>query len=195
MITTPVSPATTLHQAQTIISAALARSRKAGFAPMGIAILDDGRQPEGLCSRGRRIDVPLRRAQAGRHRRQLQVRARHARAAREGQPQFRRPCRIGRWQIPAPARCRIRTPAGRVLGAAGASAQGDEDEQICIAGIEAAWSKHAGPGSSVRPGLGTEREPDHCGATDSRVDQPACSPRSARFFTHRCRRTTAGWWC
>jgi uncharacterized protein GlcG (DUF336 family) len=51
--------------------------------------------------------------------------------------------RNGRF-LPQSASVLIRNAEGQVLGAAGASGgSGDEDESICVAGIEAAGLRHA----------------------------------------------------
>ncbi|TMH10159.1 MAG: heme-binding protein [Betaproteobacteria bacterium] len=134
--------ALTLAQANQIIAAALARSNEAGHKPMAIVVLDDGghiksAQREDGASMFR-TDIAMGKAWAsiamGAASRVLTQRAKDLPAffgalASTGQGKF----------IPQTGAVLIKDPAGKVVGAVGASGgTGDEDEAICIAGVEAA---------------------------------------------------------
>ena len=134
--------ALTLAQANQIIAAALARSNEAGHKPMAIVVLDDGghiksAQREDGASMFR-TDIAMGKAWAsiamGAASRVLTQRAKDLPAffgalASTGQGKF----------IPQTGAVLINDPAGKVVGAVGASGgTGDEDEAICIAGVEAA---------------------------------------------------------
>ena len=132
----------TLAQANAIIDAALAHSNTAGFQPMAVVVLDTGghivaaQRQDGASMF--RIDIATGKAWAsiamGAASRLLKERAKDLPAffgalASTGQGKF----------IPQTGAVLIKDAQGRVLGAAGASGgTGDEDEAICIAGIEAA---------------------------------------------------------
>ena len=98
--------------------------------------------PEVAAARGRRQHVPLRRRPwqgvgLGRHGRGQP----HLAAARQGQPAIlRHAVGHGAGQVPAADRRRgDQGQGGQRLGAAGASGgTGEEDEAVCIAGVEAA---------------------------------------------------------
>jgi len=134
--------ALTLEQANQIIAAALARSSEAGHKPMGIVVLDDGghirsaQRQDGASMF--RIDIAMGKAWAsiamGAASRLLTQRAKDLPAffgalASTGQGKF----------IPQTGAVLIKDAAGVVIGAVGASGgTGDEDEAICIAGVQAA---------------------------------------------------------
>ena len=132
----------TLEQANTIIVAALRRATEAGHAPMAVVVLDgSGHTRSAQRQDGAsmfRIDIASGKAWAsiamGAASRVLTQRAKDLPAffgalAATGNGKF----------IPQTGAVLIKDAQGRVIGAAGASGgTGDEDEAICIAGIEAA---------------------------------------------------------
>ena len=134
--------ALTLDQANQIITAALRRSREAGYKPMAVVVLDEAghlksAQREDGASMFR-VDIATGKAWAsvamGSASRVLTQRAKDLPAffgalASTGQGKF----------IPQTGAVLIKDAAGTVIGAAGASGgTGDEDEEICIAGVTAA---------------------------------------------------------
>ncbi|WP_119155350.1 GlcG/HbpS family heme-binding protein [Caldimonas tepidiphila] len=136
----------TLAQANTILQAALTASRQAGYRPMAVVVLDEAghlkaAQREDGASMFR-IDVATGKAWAavgmGASSRVLGERA-------QGNPNFfvsLAATAQGRF-LPQTGAVLIKDAQGRVLGAVGASGgTGDEDEAICIAGVEAAGLQH-----------------------------------------------------
>jgi uncharacterized protein GlcG (DUF336 family) len=135
----------TLENAHQIIQAALARAREAGYAPMGIAVLDEAGNLKAYAREDGasmfRFDVARAKAWGavgmGVSSRVLGQRARD-------NPNFfvsLSATSDGRF-LPQTGAVLIKDENGNVLGAAGASGgTGDEDEAICIAGIEAAGLK------------------------------------------------------
>lgn len=136
----------TLAQANAIIEAALAASRRAGHRPMAVVVLDDAghlkaaQRDDGASMF--RVDIATGKAWAavgmGAASRVLAQRAKDnpnffvALASTAG----------GRF-LPQTGAVLVRDGAGAVLGAVGASGgTGDEDEAICIAGVEAAGLVH-----------------------------------------------------
>jgi uncharacterized protein GlcG (DUF336 family) len=140
-------PSLTLAQARTLIDAALAAARQAGFKPMGVVVVDAAAQ---LVASARedgatalRLDIALGKAAAavgmGVNSRVLTERAKGLPAFFAGVGQA-----SAQKFIPQTGAVLITDAAGAVLGAAGASGgTGDEDEQIVIAGIAAAGLRHA----------------------------------------------------
>lgn len=134
--------ALTLDQAQQIIAAALAASKQAGYAPMGIAVLDaSGHLKAFVREDGAsmfRFDVAQAKAWGavgmGASSRVLGERA-------KGNPNFfvsLASTAAGRF-LPQTGAVLIKDAQGTILGAVGASGgTGDEDEAICIAGVKAA---------------------------------------------------------
>ncbi|HZW74812.1 MAG TPA: heme-binding protein [Caldimonas sp.] len=132
----------TLAQANQIIAAALQRSSEAGYQPMAVVVLDaaghikSAQRQEGASMF--RIDIASGKAWAsiamGAASRVLTQRAKDLPAffgalASTGHGKF----------IPQTGAVLIKDADGKVIGAAGASGgTGDEDEAICIAGIQAA---------------------------------------------------------
>jgi uncharacterized protein GlcG (DUF336 family) len=132
----------TLAQANQIIAAALQRSTDSGYQPMAVVVLDaaghtkSAQRQDGASMF--RIDIASGKAWAsiamGAASRVLTQRAKDLPAffgalASTGHGKF----------IPQTGAVLIQDADGKVLGAAGASGgTGDEDEAICIAGIEAA---------------------------------------------------------
>jgi len=131
----------TLDQANRIIAAALARSTEAGYRPMAVVVLDDAGHVKAVQRQDGasmlRVDIATGKAWAaigmGAASRVLTQRAKDLPAffnaiAASAQGKF----------IPQTGAVLIKQPDGAVLGAVGASGgTGDEDELICIAGIEA----------------------------------------------------------
>ena len=131
----------TLAQANTLLAAALAAARAAGHAPMAVVVLDEAghlkaAQREDGASMFR-IDIATGKAWAsiamGAASRVLTQRAKDLPAffgalAATGGGKF----------IPQTGAVLIKQADGSVIGAVGASGgTGDEDEEICIAGIKA----------------------------------------------------------
>lgn len=135
-------PAVTLEQANIILTAGLAFARKQGYKPIGAVVLDDAghiksAQREDGASMFR-LDIATGKAWAsigmGAASRVLAQRAKDnpnffTTLAATAQGKF----------LPQTGAVLIKNAAGEVIGAAGASGgTGDEDEALCIAGIEAA---------------------------------------------------------
>ena len=135
-------PSLTLAQANQIISGALAKSKASGFKPMGVAVLDDAGHLKAFAREDGasmfRFDVAQGKAWGavgmGASSRTLMQRAKDnpnffvSLAATSG----------GRF-LPQTGAVLVKDAAGNVLGAVGASGgTGDEDELICIAGVESA---------------------------------------------------------
>jgi len=132
----------TLQQASAIITAALARSKEAGYAPMGIAVLDASGNLKAFVSEdgASMFRFEIARAKAwgavgmGVSSRTLAERA-------KGNPNFfvsLAATAEGKF-LPQTGAVLVKDADGKLLGAVGASGgTGDEDEAICIAGVEAA---------------------------------------------------------
>jgi uncharacterized protein GlcG (DUF336 family) len=136
----------TLAQANQIIAGALQRATDAGHRPMAVGVLDaaghlrSAQRQDGASMF--RIDIATGKAWAsiamGAASRVLTQRAKDLPAffgalAATGNGKF----------IPQTGAVLIQDAEGNVIGAAGASGgTGDEDEAICIAGIEAAGLQH-----------------------------------------------------
>ena len=136
----------TLAQANQIITAALAASRKAGYKPMGIAVLDEGGALKAFAREDGASMFRFEIAQAkawGAAGMGVSSRALSDRA--KGNPNFfvaLAATAHGKF-LPQPGAVVIMDAAGQVIGAVGASGgTGDEDEAICIAGIIAAGLAH-----------------------------------------------------
>ncbi len=137
--------ALTLAHANTIITTALAKSQEAGYQPMGIAVLDASGNLKAFASEDGasmfRFDIARGKAWAsvgmGASSRKLGERAKDnpnffVSLAATAQGKF----------LPQTGAVLILDASGQVLGAAGASGgTGDEDEAICIAGVQAAGLK------------------------------------------------------
>ena len=132
----------TLDQSNRIIAAALARSTEAGYKPMAVVVLDQAGHVKAVQRQDGasmlRVDTATGKAWAaigmGAASRVLTQRAKDLPAffnaiAASAQGKF----------IPQTGAVLIKQPDGAVVGAVGASGgTGDEDELICIAGVEAA---------------------------------------------------------
>jgi len=134
--------ALTLLQARTIADAALAAARQAGHLPMAVAVLDaSGHLKVALREDGAsmfRVDIATGKAWAaigmGAASRILAQRA-------KDNPNFfvSLAATAGGKFLPQTGAVVIKDAQGRLLGAVGASGgTGDEDEAICIAGVQAA---------------------------------------------------------
>ncbi|WP_234192880.1 GlcG/HbpS family heme-binding protein [Pseudacidovorax sp. NFM-22] len=131
----------TLDQAQRLLAAALARSRERGFKPMAVAVLDGAGHLKAFAGEDGasmfRFDVARAKAWGavgmGVASRALAERARD-------NPNFfvsLSATAQGRF-LPQTGAVVIKDASGTVIGAVGASGgTGDEDELICIAGVEA----------------------------------------------------------
>jgi uncharacterized protein GlcG (DUF336 family) len=136
----------TLAQASQILTAALAKSKEAGYQPMGIAVLDAAGNLKAFVSEDGasmfRFDIARAKAWGaigmGVSSRMLGERA-------KGNPNFfvsLSATSQGKF-LPQTGAVVIKDAEGRVIGAVGASGgTGDEDEAICIAGVEAAGLAH-----------------------------------------------------
>ena len=135
-------PSLTLAQANQIIAGALAKSKASGFKPMGVAVLDDSGHLKAFAREDGasmfRFDVAQGKAWGavgmGASSRTLMQRA-------KDNPNFflSLAATAGGKFLPQTGAVLVKDAAGNVLGAVGASGgTGDEDELICIAGVEAA---------------------------------------------------------
>jgi uncharacterized protein GlcG (DUF336 family) len=138
----PASPFLTLEQAQTILQAALAKARAMQYKPMGVAVLDASGNLKAFASEDGasmfRFDIARAKAWGavgmGASSRTLMQRA-------QANPNFfvsLSATSDGKF-LPQTGAVLIKDAEGHVLGAVGASGgTGDEDELICIAGVQAA---------------------------------------------------------
>ncbi len=132
----------TLQQANQIIAGALAKSREAGYKPMGVAVLDAGGNLKAFASEDGasmfRFDVARAKAWGAIG---MGVSSRVLAERAKDNPNFfvaLAATADGKF-VPQPGAVLIRDAEGRLLGAAGASGgTGDEDEIICAAGVAAA---------------------------------------------------------
>ena len=136
----------TLAQANTIVSAALAQSKTAGYKPMGIAVLDASGNLKAFASEDGasmfRFDIARAKAWGavgmGALSRVVMQRA-------QDNPNFfdsLSATSSGKF-LPQTGAIVIKNASGQIIGAAGASGgTGDDDEAICIAGVDAAGLAH-----------------------------------------------------
>ena len=132
----------TLAQANKIVEVALAKAREMKTKPLAVAVLDDAGHVKSLQREDGgsmlRNDVAIGKAWAAVG---MGVASRTLLERAKGNPTFYGALAAssqGRF-IPQTGGVVIKDTAGNVLGAAGASGgTGDEDEAVCIAGIEAA---------------------------------------------------------
>jgi len=139
-------PSLTLAQANQILAAALARAREAGYAPMGIAVLDEGGALKAFAREDGasmfRFEVAQAKAwgAAG-----MGVASRVLSERAKANPSFfvaLAATAHGKF-LPQPGAVVIKDASGQVIGAVGASGgSGEEDEAICIAGVAAAGLAH-----------------------------------------------------
>ena len=132
----------TLEQANKIIEVAFAKAREMKVKPLAVAVLDDGGNVKSLQRQDDasmlRNDVAVGKALAAVG---MGVASRTLLDRAKGNPQFFGALSAtsqGRF-IPQTGAVVIKDKQGKVIGAAGASGgTGEEDEAVCMAGIEAA---------------------------------------------------------
>lgn len=132
----------TLQQASAIITAALASSKEVGYAPMGIAVLDASGHLKAFVSEDGasmfRFEVARAKAWGAVG---MGVSSRTLAERAKGNPNFfvsLAATAQGKF-LPQTGAVLVKDADGKLLGAVGASGgTGDEDEAICIAGVEAA---------------------------------------------------------
>lgn len=132
----------TLAQARQIIDAALEKSKACGYKPMGIAVLDAAGHLKAFASEDGasmfRFDIARAKAWGAVG---MGVSSRALAERAKDNPNFfvaLAATSEGKF-LPQPGAVVIKDSQGRVLGAVGASGgTGDEDEEICRAGVSAA---------------------------------------------------------
>jgi uncharacterized protein GlcG (DUF336 family) len=132
----------TLAQANSIITAALAKAKESGYQPMGIAVLDAAGNLKAFASEDGasmfRFDVARGKAWGAVG---MGVSSRTLGERAKGNPNFfvaLAATSQGKF-LPQTGAVLIKDAQGTVLGAVGASGgTGDEDEAICMAGVAAA---------------------------------------------------------
>lgn len=130
----------TLVQAQAIIEGALSRSKSEKFKPMAIAVLDDSGN---LIAFAREDGASMFRFEVAQAKAWgavgMGVSSRTLAQRAEDNPNFflsLATTASGKF-LPQPGAVLIKSSDGKILGAVGASGgTGDEDELICIAGVE-----------------------------------------------------------
>ena len=136
----------TLAQANTILAAALAQSKTAGFKPMGIVVLDASGNLKAFASEDGasmfRFDIARAKAWGAVG---MGVSSRVLGQRAKDNPNFfvsLAATSAGKF-LPQTGAVVIQDAQGQVVGAVGASGgTGDEDEAICIAGVQAAGLQH-----------------------------------------------------
>jgi len=136
----------TLEQANKIIEVAFAKAREMKVKPLAVAVLDEAGNVRSLQRQDDasmlRNDVAIGKAWAAVG---MGVASRTLLDRAKGNPQFFGALSAtsqGRF-IPQTGAVVIKDKQGKVIGAAGASGgTGEEDEAVCIAGIEAAGLAH-----------------------------------------------------
>ena len=138
--------ALTLAQANQIIAAALGKSRECGFLPMGVVVLDQSGDVKAFA---REDGASMFRFEVARGKAWgavgMGVSSRALAQRAKDNPNFfvSLAATAGGKFLPQPGAVLIKDAQGKVLGAVGASGgTGDEDEQICIAGVAAAGMLH-----------------------------------------------------
>ena len=132
----------TLQTANQIIAAALAKSKESGYKPMGIAVLDGAGNLKAFASEDGasmfRFDIARAKAWGAVG---MGVASGVLAKRAKDNPNFfvaLAATAEGKF-LPQPGAVVIKDAQGRLLGAVGASGgTGDEDEAICIAGVQAA---------------------------------------------------------
>ena len=133
----------TLEQANKIIEVAFAKAREMKVKPLAVAVLDEAGHVKTLQREDSasmlRNDVAIGKARAAVG---MGVASRTLLERAKGNPQFFNALSSTRF-IPQTGAVVIKDKQGTVIGAAGASGgTGDEDEAVCIAGIDAAGLAH-----------------------------------------------------
>ena len=138
--------ALTLAQANQIIAAAVHKSREAGFLPMGVVVLDQNGDVKAFA---REDGASMFRFEIARGKAWgavgMGVSSRALATRAKDNPNFfvSLAATSGGKFLPQPGAVLIKDAQGNVLGAVGASGgTGDEDEQICMAGVAAAGLVH-----------------------------------------------------
>jgi len=136
----------TLNQAQELIQAAFAAARAKAYKPMGVVVVDAAGQVKAAAredgATALRIDIATGKACAAAG---MGVSSRVLTQRAKDLPAFMTALASVSSQkfLPQTGAVLILDADGTVLGAAGASGgTGDEDEEICIAGIAAAGLRH-----------------------------------------------------
>ena len=132
----------TLAQANQIITAALAKSREAGYKPMGVVVLDGGGALKAFAREDGasmfRFDIARAKAWGAVG---MGVSSRVLGQRAKDNPNFfvSLAATAGGKFLPQTGAVLVKDGAGNVIGAVGASGgTGDEDEAICLAGVSAA---------------------------------------------------------
>jgi uncharacterized protein GlcG (DUF336 family) len=133
----------TLAHANKIVEVALAKAREMKVKPLAVAVLDEAGHVRSLQREDNasmlRNDVAIGKARAAVG---MGVASRTLLERAKGNPPFFNALSSTRF-IPQTGAVVIKDKQGNVIGAAGASGgTGDEDEAVCIAGIEAAGLAH-----------------------------------------------------
>ncbi|GAA5234755.1 heme-binding protein [Verticiella sediminum] len=136
----------TLQQANQILTAAVAQARKANYLPMTIVVLDESGQIKAVAREDGasmfRFDVARGKAYGAVG---MGVSSRALAQRAKDNPNFfvaLGATAEGKF-LPQPGAVVIKDAQGTIIGAAGASGgTGDEDEEVCIAGIQAAGLAH-----------------------------------------------------
>ncbi len=146
MSTQSTSTSLSLAQANSIIAQALAASKKSGFKPMAVVVLDahgnvrSAQREDGASMF--RIDIATGKAWGSVA---MSASSRTLAERAKDNPNFfvtLASTAHGKF-LPQTGAVLIKDAAGEILGAVGASGgTGDEDEEICIAGVLAAGFKH-----------------------------------------------------
>ena len=139
-------PALSLQVANQIIAAALSQSGKSGYQPMGVVVLDDAGHVKAAQRQDGasmfRLDVATGKAWAAIG---MGVSSRILGQRAKDNPNFfvtLGTTAQGKF-LPQTGAVLIKNADGEVIGAVGASGgTGDEDEAICIAGVESAGLQH-----------------------------------------------------
>jgi uncharacterized protein GlcG (DUF336 family) len=136
----------TLAQANQIIAAALEKSKQAGYQPMGIAVLDEAGNLKAFAREDGasmfRFDIARAKAWGAVG---MGVSSRVLGERAKGNPNFfvsLAATSDGKF-LPQTGAVLIKNAAGQTIGAVGASGgTGDEDEAICMAGVQADGFSH-----------------------------------------------------
>ena len=137
----------TLEKSNQMIAAALAHSQTAGYAPMGVAVVDSAGQLKAYARQegasALRFDIALGKASAAIG---MGVNSRVLADRTKTVPVFLGAIASSSSMhfIPQTGAVLIKDAAGNTIGAVGASGgTGDEDEAICMAGVSAAGFTYA----------------------------------------------------
>jgi uncharacterized protein GlcG (DUF336 family) len=151
----------TLAQANKIVETALAKAREMKIKPLAVAVLDQSGHVKSMQREDGasmfRCDVAIGKAWASVG---MGVASRTLLQRAKENPQFFGALSAtaqGKF-LPQTGAVVIKDAQGNVLGAAGASGgTGEEDEAVCIAGVEAAGSRRVSAGARTSKGRGLPR--------------------------------------